>query len=70
MFEASKEEPESPGLWVFNTCKDFIRTIPALMRDDKHPEDADTTGEDHIADEARYVCQTVRAPAKRRELRL
>lgn len=68
MYEATKDDPEKPGLWVFDNCKDFIRTIPALMRDERNPEDADTKGEDHIADEARYVCQTVRAPITRREL--
>ena len=41
---------------IFNTCKDFIRTVPALMADEHHAEDVDTTGEDHIADEFRYFC--------------
>ena len=43
--------------YVFNTCKDFIRTIPKLMHDEHRPEDLDTKGEDHIADEWRYLCQ-------------
>ena len=41
--------------YVFNTCKDFIRTIPALVYDEKRVEDIDTTQEDHIYDECRYV---------------
>ena len=43
-------------LQVFNTCKDFIRTFPSLVHDDKHVEDLDTEGEDHAADEQRYLC--------------
>ena len=68
MSESLKDEPENPGLWVFNTCSDWIRTVPTLMRDDKNVEDIDTTSEDHIADETRYVCQTVRAPLRTTEL--
>lgn len=41
---------------VFNTCRNFIRTVPALVYDTKKVEDVDTTLEDHIADEWRYVC--------------
>ena len=44
-----------PMLYVFNTCKDFIRTIPALVYDEKKVEDIDTDCEDHIYDECRYV---------------
>ena len=53
---------------VFNTCRDFIRTIPAMVHDEKKVEDMDTTLEDHIADEVRYVAMenpiTPRMPAK------
>jgi hypothetical protein len=64
MAEAKKDNPEYPGLWVFNTCRDWIRTVPTLMRDERNIEDIDSNSEDHIADETRYVCQTVRAPLK------
>lgn len=43
------------GLQVFDTCKDFIRTVPALVYSQTHPEDVDTTQEDHAYDECRYV---------------
>ena len=43
-----------PGLYVFPTCRDFIRTVPTLPRDDRDPDDVDTEAEDHIADETRY----------------
>ena len=45
-----------PMLYVFNTCKHFIRTVPALVYDETNVEDVDTDGEDHIYDECRYVC--------------
>lgn len=43
-----------PMMYIFNTCKDFIRTIPMLQYDEHKPEDIDTRQEDHIADETRY----------------
>lgn len=51
---------EQPKFKVFSTCKNFIRTIPMLVHDEKNPDDIDTNGEDHIADECRYVLQTLR----------
>lgn len=44
-----------PMLQVFNTCKHFIRTIPNLVYSSSDVEDIDTTQEDHIYDECRYV---------------
>ena len=43
-----------PGLYIFSTCAQFIRTIPILARGAGDPQDSDTNGEDHIADETRY----------------
>jgi hypothetical protein len=48
------EPMEEPGLFVFDTCRHFIRTLPMLPRSERDPEDVDTNAEDHIADEARY----------------
>lgn len=45
-----------PRFYVFNTCKEFIRTIPTLEHDPHDVEDLDSEGEDHIADMWRYVC--------------
>ena len=45
-----------PMLYVFSTCKHFIRTIPSLVYSQVNVEDVDTDGEDHIYDECRYVC--------------
>jgi hypothetical protein len=46
----------TPMLYVFDTCRDFIRTVPILQHDAMRPEDLDTESEDHIADETRYAC--------------
>ena len=50
------DEGGVPMLYVFSTCKHFIRTVPALVYDETDVEDVDTDGEDHIYDELRYVC--------------
>lgn len=44
-----------PMFQVFNTCKNFIRTIPNLVYSQTNVEDIDTTQEDHIYDECRYI---------------
>lgn len=64
-------EDGRPMLYVFENCRDFIRTIPALVYDKKRPEDIDTSGEDHIYDETRYflmsrpIAPRTQAPRKR-----
>lgn len=45
-----------PMMQIFNTCKDTIRTLPELIYDEHKPEDIDTDGEDHAADDVRYLC--------------
>lgn len=47
---------EFPGLFVFRNCKNFIKLVPSLPRDELKPDDVDTDAEDHIGDEARYRC--------------
>ena len=51
-------------LFVFSTCADFIRTVPALQHDPDRPEDLDSDMEDHAADEARYACMSRPMPAR------
>lgn len=53
-----------PRMYVFNTCKDFIRTFPALQYDEHKVEDVDTSMEDHAADEARYFCMMNPVPPR------
>jgi phage terminase large subunit len=45
-----------PMMYIFSNCKDTIRTLPLLQYDKNRVEDVDTDGEDHIADEVRYLC--------------
>ena len=50
-----------PMLYVFDTCTDFIRTVPVLEHDEKNVEDITKTnrgGEDHVADDARYAAMS------------
>lgn len=47
-----------PRMYIFRNCEGFIRTIPGLMYSETKPEDLDTDGEDHIADEVRYLCMS------------
>lgn len=45
-----------PRMYVFENCRGFIRTVPLLSFSASNPEDLDTSGEDHAADEWRYFC--------------
>ena len=45
-----------PQMYIFKNCGAFIRTVPMLMYDDHRVEDLDTSMEDHVADEVRYMC--------------
>ncbi len=60
---------EEPGLFIFETCRQFIRTVPVLPRDERDPDDIDTDAEDHIADEARYRVLAQKASAMSINLR-
>ena len=43
-----------PAMYVFSTCKDWIRTVPNLPYDETKTEDVDTDAEDHDYDATRY----------------
>ena len=47
-----------PGIRVFKTCRNLIRTLGMLPTDDKNPEDVDTNAEDHAYDALRYGCMS------------
>lgn len=51
---------ELPGLFVFNTCEQFIRTVPVLPRDEKDLDDVNTEAEDHVADDVRYFIRGIK----------
>lgn len=57
-----------PMFYTFNTCKHFIRTIPSLVYSEKDVEDIDTTQEDHIYDECRYVMMEHKIRARKNEI--
>lgn len=60
-------EDGRPMLYVFSTCREFIRTIPSLVYSQIRVEDVDTTCEDHAYDAARYMLMAV--PLRRHDLR-
>lgn len=53
-----KGDGDVPGLFIFSTCTEIIRTLPMLQHDTHRPEDVDTEGEDHAADALRYGCMS------------
>ena len=55
-------------MYIFSNCKAFIRTMPILQYDEHKPEDLDTAGEDHVADEVRYFLMS--RPIKPRQAAL
>lgn len=55
--DESGNQIERPMLQVYDTCKHFIRTIPALSMDEVNPEDIDTDQEDHVYDESCHIVQ-------------
>jgi hypothetical protein len=65
-----KTPMEEPGLFVFDTCRHFIRTVPILPRDCRRPDDVDTQAEDHVYDETRYRLLAARPAASSSEFRL
>ena len=52
------DENGFPMMYIFKNCEAFIRTMPQLVYDEHKPEDLDTDGEDHVADEVRYFCMS------------
>lgn len=52
----------SPWMKSSPHCAYFNRTIPSLVSDKHKPEDVDSDGEDHSADEARYFFMSRPAP--------
>lgn len=54
-----------PMFYTFDTCRHFIRTLPDLVYDTTHVEDIDTSQEDHIYDECRYILMANPLPARK-----
>ena len=64
------DQMEEPGLFIFENCRQFIRTVPVLPRDERDPDDVDTDAEDHVADEVRYRILAVKRDASSSPLRM
>lgn len=55
LLSASLQFPqEDPGIFIFDICTQWIRTVPVLPRDESEPDDVDTNAEDHHGDATRY----------------
>lgn len=52
------DENGYPRMYVFRDCRAFLRTMPQLQYSQTRPEDIDSTMEDHVADEVRYLCMS------------
>jgi hypothetical protein len=63
------DERGIPMLYVFSSCREFLRTLPTLQYSRTYPEDVDSELEDHIADETRYLCMRhpIRSAPPRRQ---
>ena len=56
---------ERPGFFVIGSRNpQFLRTMLALPRSERDPDDVDTDAEDHIADEVRYRVRAVGATVR------
>lgn len=53
---------EYSRLNIFKSCRDLLRTLPALPLDEKNIEDVDTKAEDHAYDALRYLLMSVPEP--------
>lgn len=55
-----------PKLQIFNTCRNLIRTLPAVRHDDKNPNDIAKTPHEltHAPDALRYFCDGLPLPAE------
>lgn len=53
--------PDGRPYWLItDNCVNLIRTLPELVHDEYKVEDVNTTGEDHAADDQRYMLKAVR----------
>jgi len=56
--KVSEDKKKEPGIRIFSTCRNLIRTFPLLPLDDNNPEDINTDAEDHAYDALRYGCMS------------
>lgn len=63
------DENGYPRMYFFDTCKASVRTIPLMTYSETRPEDLDTSGEDHLPDEMRYMCMSRPVRPVKREVK-
>lgn len=68
--EAGRDNPEKPGLYIMEHCRQAIAHWPVLPRDPKDPDDVDTSAEDHDYDMARYRVLGIKRIAEVKPLRI
>lgn len=51
-----KDKTTTPGIVIFRTCPNIIRTLPQIMTDPNYPEIPMDGGEDHWHDSILYAC--------------
>lgn len=53
-----QQDDWQPMLYFMDCCEHTIRTLPAMIRDEKRLEDVLKSGEDHAPDTVRYACMS------------
>lgn len=63
------DEGGIPMLYIFDHCRNMIRTLPGLRYDPVNPEDVDTRQEDHLYDALKYFLMSDPIPPKMSEIK-
>lgn len=64
------DDEDRPMAYIFNTCRQFLRTVPNLIYDSVNAEDVDTSCEDHDYDAMRYFFMSNPIKPKERKILL
>lgn len=67
-YRFAQDEDGRPMAYIFNNCRQFLRTIPNLIYDEINVEDVNTSSEDHDYDAMRYFFMANPIAPKRRAL--
>ena len=63
-YRLSFDDEGLPMLYIFNNCRNMIRTLPLLRYDSVNPEDVDTRQEDHLYDAMKYFLMSDPIPPR------
>lgn len=64
-YRLAMDDEGLPMLYVFENCRNTIRTLPLLQYDPLRPEDVDTKQEDHIYDSIKYFLMANPIPPRK-----